>query len=227
MSPSPLVRILNSLGSGLGRGRGRGLGLGSVRSAGSSRAERRSTESGLTLIELLLALALLSFVLLGIAPLFLSSMKSNYSANEYTSIHILARDRLEQLMSKPFNDASLSVGVHGNDQAPKLPDPATGIPPAAGGVDNPFTITYQVLQYSIAGLDVATTPANSPFVPTRVTVAALPFDYKRIDVTVRSGTGPLGIGARVARVSGLLANPDPANVSVADGCVLGTETVCP
>ena len=189
---------------------------------------QRRSEAGLTLVELLIALALLGFVLLGIAPLFIASMRSNYSANEYTSIHIMARDRLEQLMNKPFGDAALSVGVHGNDQPPKLPDPATGIPPAAGGVDNPFTITYQVLQYSIAGLDTTSTPNNAAFAPTRVTAAGLPFEYKRVDVTVRSGTGPLGIGSRVARVSGLVGNPAPAaNLSVADTCALGTETVCP
>jgi Tfp pilus assembly protein PilV len=189
---------------------------------------RNTREAGLTLVELLIALALLGFVLLGIAPLFIASMKSNYSANEYTSIHMMARDRLEQLMNKPFGDAALSVGVHGNDQPPKLPDPTTGIPPAAGGVDNPFTITYQVLQYSIASLDTGTTPVNAAFAPTRVTAGGNPFDYKRIDVTVRSGTGPLGIGSRVARVSGMVGNPSPAlNLSVPDTCALGTETVCP
>ena len=73
------------------------------------RGSRRS-EHGLTLVELLIALALLSFVLLGIAPLFIASMKSNYSANEYTSVNVLARDRLEQLMNLPFNDPLLTPG---------------------------------------------------------------------------------------------------------------------
>jgi len=197
-------------------------------------ARRRTREDGLTLVELLIALALLSFVLLGIVPLFLASTKSNYSANEYTSIHILARDRLEQLMNKAFNNAALSVGVHANDQDAKLPDPLTGKPPSSGGVPNPFTITYQVLQYSVPALDTATTPlkaAPTPtFVPVLVTAANQSYDYKRIDVTVRSGSGPLGIGQRIARVSGIVSNPDPtapANLSVADSCAPGTETVCP
>jgi prepilin-type N-terminal cleavage/methylation domain-containing protein len=197
-------------------------------------ASRRTREKGLTLVELLIALALLSFVLLGIVPLFLASTKSNYSANEYTSIHILARDRLEQLMNKAFNDPTLSVGVHANDQDARLPDPLTGKPPSSGGVPNPFTITYQVIQYAVPALDAATTPAKTAptptFVPTRVTTAGADYDYKRIDVTVRSGTGPLGIGQRIARVSGIVANPDPTagtNKAVADGCALGTETVCP
>ena len=48
-------------------------------------------------------------ILLAIAPLFITSVKSNYAANEYTSIHNIARDRLEQLMSLPFNDAQLNA----------------------------------------------------------------------------------------------------------------------
>jgi hypothetical protein len=133
-------------------------------------------------------------------------------------------------MNKPFNDAALTVGVHGNDQAPLLPDPATGVPPASGGVVNPFTITYQVLQYQIASLDTAVTAANAAFAPTRVTAAGQPFDYKRIDVTVRTNSvsGILGINSHVARVSGIVGNPSPqGNTSAADGCALGTEVVCP
>jgi len=187
-------------------------------------------ESGLTLVELLIALALLGFVLLGIAPLFIASMKSNFSANEYTSINVLARDRLEQLMNLPFTDPQLTPGVKINDQPPKLPDPATGIPPASGGVDNPFRITYQVLQYQIPSADTATVPNGTAFTPIRVTIAGQTYQYKRIDVTVISTSGTLGIGSRVARVSGFIYNPapnDPANVSVADGCTIGVAAPCP
>ncbi len=192
------------------------------------RSRRGRAESGLTLVELLIALALLSFVLLAIAPLFLSSVKSNYSANEYTSIHVMARDRLEQLMNLPFNDAKLTPGVHANDQSTALPDPVTGLPPASGGVPNPMSITYQVLQYSIASADPAVTAPGAVFAPTRVVAAGATYQYKRIDVTVVSGTGRLGIGSRLARVSGLLANPATGtNLSVADGCALGAAAPCP
>ena len=196
----------------------------------SSAVRRRPNETGLTLVELLIALALLGFVLLGIAPLFIASMKSNYSASEYTSINMLARDRLEQLMNLPFNHPQLTPGVKINDQPPKLPDPATGIPPASGGVDNPFRVTYQVIQFQIPSADTATVPNGSPFTPIRVTVAGQTYQYKRIDVTVVSSTGPLGIGARLSRVSGFVHNPapnDPANVSVADACAIGTAAPCP
>ena len=190
-------------------------------------------ESGLTLVELLIALALLGFVLLGIAPLFIMSMKSNYSANEYTSIHVLARDKLEQLSNLSFTDPRLSIGAHGNDQPPRLPDPKTGIPPATGGVANPYAVTYYVSQYSVPSPDTFPTPGGpTPVPPTTVTplvftsnhvmVAGQAYQYKRIDVTVTSRTGPLGIGSRMTRVTGFIDNPSPpTNASVADPCGTG------
>ncbi len=170
---------------------------------------RREREKGLTLVELLISVALLGFILLGIAPLFIASVKSNYSANEYTSINVLARDRLEQLMNLPFTNAQLTAGVHPNDQPDKLPDPTN--PSALSMVRSPFAITYQVFQYAVPV--TAAVPLNGAFTPTRITLANLPYQYKRIDVTVTAGAGPLGIGARVSRVSGVLANPAPASGS--------------
>jgi prepilin-type N-terminal cleavage/methylation domain-containing protein len=161
----------------------------------------RHSERGVTLIELLVALALLAFVLLGITPLFMASVKSNFSANEYTSIHVLARDRLEQLMNLPFTDAQLAPGDHCVSLPATLPS----------GALNPFTITYTVIQFQIPpGATVAT---GASFVPTTPTGPSQPFQYKQIDVTVRSGTGPLGIGTRATMVSGCLANPSPETIT--------------
>jgi len=170
----------------------------------------------------LIAVALLGFILLGIAPLFIASVRSNYAANEYTSIHILARDRLEQLMNLTFDDPQLAVGFYGNDTAPKLPDPTN--PSALSNVRNPFTVTYQVTQWAIPPAAGPGSPASkAPFTPTRVSAANQAYHYKRIDVEVRAGSGPLGIGARVSRVSGALNNPTPlANLSLADPCPAGT-----
>ncbi len=194
-----------------------------------SRGRRFRGQRGLTLVELLIAVALLGFVLLGIAPLFIASVKSNYSANEYTSIHILARDRLEQVMNLTFDDPLLSVGFHVKDQAAFLPDPTN--PSSLSTVRNPFAVTYQVTQWAVPSsghVDPAdpssplVVPATTPFIPTRVTAASQPFQYKRIDVEVRAGSGPLGIGARVSRVSGVLNNPTiGTDLSVADPCAGG------
>jgi type II secretory pathway pseudopilin PulG len=181
---------------------------------------RGGASSGVTLVELLIAVALLGFIMLGIAPLFIASVKSNYSANEYTSIHNLARDRLEQLMNLPFDDPQLAVGLHANDQPSLLPAP---LPPTPATVVNPFTRVYQVRQFRIPADDIGTVPANSPFVPILVTAAGDVYDYKRIDVEVRTDEAHLGIGTRRARVSGILQNPSPAtNRSQVDPCPAGT-----
>jgi len=162
-------------------------------------AARRATrrQAGLTLVALLVALGLFGFVLLAITPLFMASVKSNFSGNEYTSIHVLARDRLEQLMNLPFNDPQVSPGTHDVVLPPVLPN----------GAPNPFRLNYEVLQFRIPASESVQT--NQSFVPTPVTSPEQTVQYKRIDVTVSSGTGPIGIGARTARVSGCLSNPFP------------------
>lgn len=173
---------------------------------------RRNSESGLTLVEMLIALALLGIVLLGIAPLFIASVRSNYSAFEYTSIHNLARDRLEQLMNLPITDPQLAVpGSSVNDLPPTLPDPTTGIPPS--NVRNTLERTYSVTNY-------ASVPPAVPGGAYTLNVVAPgnPYDFKRIDVTVRSCattpcTGPgLGIGQRTSRVTGFIRNYDRAAI---------------
>ncbi len=170
----------------------------------------RRKQSGVTLVELLIAVALLGFILLGIAPLFIASVKSNYSANQYTSIHNLARDRLEQLMNLPFNDTQLQPGTYANDLPLLMPAP---LPPTPSTVANPLTRTYEVHQYRIPPNDIGSVAADAPFIPIRVTAAGDVYDYKRIDVTVQTvgGYQALGIGYRAARVSGILSNPDPVN----------------
>jgi len=207
---------------------------GSLRSG----ADPRRSQRGLTLIELIVAVALFGIVVLGIVPLFLGSVKSNYSANEYTSVNMLARDRLEQLMNLPFQDPKLNPGIYANDLPAQLPDPTN--PTLLSTIPSPFRLTYQVTQWQIpdAGGTPLTIGANQPFTPTRIVVAANPYGYKRIDVTVTSNTNTLGMGSRMARVSGLLNNPAPVNgvadcaqpgavCSVVDGCALGGAAPCP
>lgn len=184
-------------------------------------------EAGVTLVELLIAVALLGFILLGIAPLFIGSVKSNYSANEYTSIHNIARDHLEQLMTLPFNDPQLGPGGHTtSDLPPTMPDPRTGIPPAPGpgAVPNPFVVEYEVIQFVIPP-EAQITPGSS-FVPTPVTTGGASYDFKRIDVTVRTRPGTmLGIGQRIAKVSGVVSNAAPTtNLSVTPITPVATPT---
>lgn len=167
-------------------------------------------EAGLTLVEMLIAVALLGIILLGIAPLFIASVRSNFAANEYTSIHNLARDRLEQLLNLPVSDPQLTVGAHPtsgpqNELPAFLPDPATGTLPST--IVNNLQRWYEVSHFrSVAGA------VNDAYYLQNVG-PGVPYEFKRVDVTVTStsgGTG-LGIGARTARVTGFIKNPDPVN----------------
>ncbi len=181
---------------------------------------RNRRQAGLTLVEMLIAVALLGIVLLGIAPLFIASVKANYSGNELTSIHNLARDRLEQLMNLPVTDPQLAAGTFGNDLPPTLPDPATGIPVSTGPNPTPrntLSRTYTVTNFRFPIVDITVPGAvasGAAFVSTAVAPGNR-YDFKRIDVTVTSSsfataTG-LGIGQRTAQVTGFIRNPDPVN----------------
>jgi hypothetical protein len=169
-------------------------------------------------VELLIASVLLGLILLAIAPLFITSIKSNYSGNEYTSLNNLARDKLEQLMSLPVTDVRLNAGSYTNDLPTVLPDPVTGVPPPTAGVLNPLQRTYVVTNFINA--PSASVPVPPPAVPWGVTPVAAPnpCSFKRIDVTVQSTSGPtsplstLGIGYRAARVSGVVQMPTSAGV---------------
>jgi type II secretory pathway pseudopilin PulG len=184
--------------------------------AGPRGGALRASERGVTLVELLIAFALLAFILLGIVPLFLSSVKSNYSANEYTSINMLARDKLEELQNLPANSAELAEGNHANDLPALLPDPLTGVPPPnpTPGIVNPFRRTWQVVSYRLP--QTAGVPNTTPFVPTPAAGAGTCptpttlgcYDFKQIDVTVTTDEGHLGIGSRRVMVSGYVQNPN-------------------
>jgi type II secretory pathway pseudopilin PulG len=172
----------------------------------SSPSRRR--EAGVTLVELIIATFLLALILLAIAPLFITSVKSNYAANEYTSIHNIARDRLEQLMSLPFNDPKLDAALSpfANDLSPRLPDPMTGLPSATSPL-NTLSVVYEVQLFQESP---PATGAKWIFTPV---AAGSAWDFKRVDVTVTSRSfntlSGLGIGARTAKVSGFIRNPSP------------------
>jgi hypothetical protein len=167
----------------------------------------RRGEAGVSLVELIIATFLIALILLAIAPLFITSVKSNYAGNEYTSIHNIARDRLEQLMSLPFNDPQLdpTTGT-ANDLPQYLPDPTTGLPSTTSPV-NTLAVTYSVQLFQ------ESPPAPGAKWIFNPVPAGSPWDFKRVDVTVTSRSfntlSGLGIGARTARVSGFIRNPSP------------------
>jgi prepilin-type N-terminal cleavage/methylation domain-containing protein len=163
------------------------------------------SDRGVTLIEVLFALLLLSFGLLAVAPLFAGSVKTGASSNQLAGSNTLAREKLEELIGYPATDARLSVpsgtnaagptgltttgsgsivGANGscNNDLPNWYNPASGaistasVSPGLGWYRYPFQRTYTIEQF---GADLAT----------RVVTPAT-YAVKKVTVTVRATTGP-------------------------------------
>lgn len=70
---------------------------------------RVSAESGLSLIEALIAMALLLLVAIGILPLFTRSILNNAAGSEATQTANGARVQLEEVTRLPFNNVALRL----------------------------------------------------------------------------------------------------------------------
>ena len=91
-------------------------------------------ERGFTLLEIIVAIAILSFGLLAIATMQASAIKGNTHAFGITEAMTLVQNRVERLMSLPYNDTTLDEtgtidGVAGLDDtaAPDQADPRNPI----------------------------------------------------------------------------------------------------
>ncbi|HZI65479.1 MAG TPA: hypothetical protein VFF17_02840 [Thermoanaerobaculia bacterium] len=167
--------------------------------------ERPVATAGIALVEVLIAGALFAAVIVAVFPLFLSSQRSNSVAAAYSEANALAREGLEHLLDLAFDDPGLAAGAHGgNDLPPTRRDPETGAPTSA---PHPFRRAYRVLQFSIPAGE--TVPRAESFRPLRIREPGVPFDYKRIDVTVEPAFPQGARGLPSARVSAIRANPAP------------------
>jgi type II secretory pathway pseudopilin PulG len=171
----------------------------------------RRSESGLTLIEVLVAATVLALALLALAPMFTTAVRSNASAYQLTNSNSLAREKLEELSGYLRSDPRLTVpggssaiGPTGNTDGftvstwcdsdlPMWYNPTTGATdststtsPGVGWFSYPFERTYTVEQF---GEDLVT-PVTSP----------APYVVKLITVTVRPTSGPFP-GLRQSRQS--------------------------
>lgn len=148
--------------------------------AGSETPSARNS-AGFTLIEILVALVILSFVALGIAGLFTHAVKTNASGHDYALLATEARFALETLQALPFDHADLTMAGSPHTMAPVNPD---------------FTITYTIVDYDVNNWQEASAGSW--------TQAATPGDanIKRITMTVAS-TNQILEGRRVFTVSSL------------------------
>ena len=75
-------------------------------------------DKGYTLIEILIAIAILAVGLLAIATMQISSIRVNDTARKMTRRATMAQDRLEYLMSLGYTNAVLTSGSHTDGSAP-------------------------------------------------------------------------------------------------------------
>lgn len=70
----------------------------------------RPSIRGDSLVELLVGILLLSFLVLGVAPLLMMGIATSAAAEESSRLTVLASDRLEELASLQFDDSDLTAG---------------------------------------------------------------------------------------------------------------------
>ncbi len=70
---------------------------------------RTAAAAGFSLIEVLIAMALLALILIGILPLFIKSMTNNQEGGQLSEVTNRARQHLEELMGRPFNNPELTI----------------------------------------------------------------------------------------------------------------------
>ena len=162
----------------------------------------------MSLVEVLIALTILAFALLGLMPLFSGAVKTAASANQLTSANTLVREKLEELDGYPRDDARLNVPVGANtasfaNDLGSWYNPSTGIvsfastSPGAGWYVYPYVRTYTVEQFAADLTTRVTTPGAGP----------APYAAKLVTVTVRPTRGPFP-GLRQTTQSLLLRLPN-------------------
>jgi type II secretory pathway pseudopilin PulG len=182
--------------------RRRGAGPGRIcriERPGSKRVRSR----GLTIIEVPIALAMLGFGLLAMAPIFTGAVRTNASSNQLTNANTLAREKMEELIGFPSTDPRLwvpkdqSSAEFAND-LPNWYNPSTGATslapattsPGVGWFIFPYTRTYRVEQFREDLVTAVVTP--SPTCATAWNTDTCPgtFGVKLLTVVVRPTRGP-------------------------------------
>jgi len=98
----------------------------------SKRHSRQQEESGFTLIEVMITIAIFSIGILATGAMQINAGQKENSSRDYTLANTLASDQIESLMLLPYNDPSLTPGS----------EPAA----VQTGPGNKLTRSYQVVQ---------------------------------------------------------------------------------
>lgn len=95
-------------------------------------------DQGFTLIEILIALTIFSVGMLAVGAMQVSSIKVNSTANKITKRMTRAQDKLEELMSLPYNDPWLQ----------DLGDPPSGLD-SAGNIHEETTSDGYTISWTV------------------------------------------------------------------------------
>ncbi len=99
---------------------------------------QRDNTSGLTLLEILIALSIFTIALLAMVHMQITAMRTNAFANRVTTATTWAHDKMEELKGLSYSGSQLLVGTHptGSD-----PNPDLGI----------YTRQWSVQQHTVTG----------------------------------------------------------------------------
>jgi type II secretory pathway pseudopilin PulG len=171
---------------------------------------------GLTIIEVPIALTMLGFGLLAMAPLFTGAVRTNASSNQLTNANTLAREKMEELIGFPSTDSRLwvpsgssSAGPTGtsagggwttntvcDNDLPLWYKPATGATsraatsPGIGWFSFPYTRTYTVEQFREDLITRVVTPSSTCAAEWGTSTCPGSFGVKLLTVVVRPTSGP-------------------------------------
>ena len=98
----------------------------------------KNTQSGFSMIELLVAVVILAVGLLGLAQLQITAIKTNSQSFTSTAASVLAQRVLEQISSIPPDDSLFNGPGNGTWSRPPITSPVT----LSGG--GTYNITYNV-----------------------------------------------------------------------------------
>lgn len=131
----------------------------------SCRTSRTLREGGFTLIEVLIASALLMVVTVGLLPMYVRSITDNAAGAESTRMTNFARSQIEEYSQLDFNSPELTIDAGSEKVVSEYyshyyREWRDGTPPAADPAA--FTRTVTVRQYNAAALqDLQLDPAEA------------------------------------------------------------------
>jgi type IV pilus assembly protein PilV len=112
--------------------------------ANTVRSEKEG-EGGFTLLEVVVAISILTVGLLAVAIMQTTAIRGNDNAYRVTASTTWAQDRLEALIALPYSNAGLNIGTAKADPVPPTPAGYTiTYDVAAGPIGNTKLITVNV-----------------------------------------------------------------------------------